>query len=83
MISTIIHVAAEPTFGGLYQACARCSHVFQDYTNSQPMVPEDQAGLGIPYWTVGRRIAVCGIASWVLADDAELDSDEADCRPIS
>ena len=80
---TTVHIAGEPRFGGLFQDCSRCGYVFQDLTGSQPMVPEDQAGLGIPYWTVGGRVAVNGNASWALLDDAELDDAEIKCRPAS
>jgi hypothetical protein len=80
---TTIHVAAEPKFSGLYQDCSRCGYVFQDLTGSQPMVPEEDAGTGIPYWTVGNRIAVNGRASWNIPNGAPLEDNEIECRPTS
>ncbi|MEU4578982.1 hypothetical protein [Nonomuraea sp. NPDC023979] len=79
----VIHVAAEPTFGGLYQECSRCGYVLQDYTGSHPMVPEDDAGMGIPFWSVGRPVAVQGTATWVMPDGAELAPGEIECRATS
>ncbi|MGP3914353.1 hypothetical protein [Nonomuraea sp. 10N515B] len=78
-----IHIAGEPRFGGLYQDCARCGHVFQDYTGGEVMTLEEDAGLGIPYWTVGNRIAVNGNASWNIPDGEPLEDDETECRPTS
>lgn len=80
---TTIHIAAPPKFGGLFQDCSRCGYVLQDFTGGQPMVPEEDAGTGIPYWTVGNRVAVNGNATWNMPDDTPLSSGETDCRPTS
>lgn len=81
--SVIVHIAGPPRMGGLFQECARCGYVLQNYTGSVVMVPEDQADRGIPSFPEGRRLVVSGNATWVKADDAPLESHEADCRPIS
>lgn len=78
-----IHIAGEPRFGGLFQDCARCGYVFQDYTGRQPMAHEEDAGLGIPYWTVGSRVAVNGGASWTVKVELPLGFGENECRPAS
>ncbi|MFC6081015.1 hypothetical protein [Sphaerisporangium aureirubrum] len=76
-----IHVAGEPQMGGLYQQCARCGHVLQDFTGSQPMVPEGQDS-AIPYWTPGRPVAVDGNRTWLVADrDRGPLGGEAECEP--
>ncbi|MDX3111387.1 hypothetical protein [Nonomuraea angiospora] len=79
---TTVHVAGPPQMGGLYQECARCRYVLQDYTGGAVMIPEGQ-DLGIPHFPEGRRIAISGNAAWALADDVELDDDETECRPTS
>lgn len=80
---TTIHIAANPKFSGLYQDCARCGHVFQDYTGGEVMTLEEDAGLGIPYWTPGNRVAVNGGAAWNVPDGEPLESNEAECRATS
>lgn len=74
-----IHLAGTPQLGGLYQRCARCGHVLQDYTDGLPMVIEGDDPT-LPTWTEGRRIAVAGNATWTLAPDIPLDADETECR---
>lgn len=74
-----IHIAGPPQLGGLYQQCARCGHVLQDYTGSMPMVVEGQDPT-VPTWIEGQRIGVYGGAMWMLGPDIPLDADEAECR---
>ena len=78
---TVIHTAGPPQLGGLHQQCARCGHVLQDYTGSQPMVVEDEDTIST--WPEGRRIAVRDNATWVMAEDAPLDDDETECQAVS
>lgn len=80
---TAVHIAGPPQMGGLYQTCSRCGYVLQDYTGGQVMVPEDQADRGIGIWSVGKRVAVNGDASWRVPDDAPLDDGETECRAAS
>jgi len=79
MIATI-HVAGPPQLGGLYQTCTRCGHVLQDYTGSQPMVPEGEDPT-IPTWPEGQRIAVSGNATWTIPPGLPLGHDQTECRP--
>ncbi|MER7063969.1 hypothetical protein [Streptomyces albidoflavus] len=80
---TTVHVAGPPQMGGLYQECARCSYVLQDYTGGAIMIPEDQADTGIPTFPEGWRIVISGNAAWAKAEDAELCEHETECRPTS
>lgn len=82
-MSTTVHVAGPVQLGGLYQQCARCGYVLQDYTGGQVMVPEGQASQGIPAWAVGGRVAVDGGAKWVVLGDAPLDVGQVECQPVS
>lgn len=80
---TTIHIAAEPQYSGLYQACSRCGHVLQDYTGGQPMTLQEDAGTGIPSWTPGNRVAVKDNATWNIPDGEPLEDDETECWPTS
>lgn len=79
---TIVHIAGPPRMGGLFQECARCGYVLQNYTGSVLMVPDGQ-DTGIPTLPEGRRIVISGNATWVKADDAELVDGEIECRSVS
>jgi hypothetical protein len=68
--------------GGLYQECARCGYVLQDFTGGVIMVPDGQDA-GIPTFPEGWRLVVRGNATWVKADDAPLDDDEIECKATS
>lgn len=84
MIATI-HVAGEVQLGGLYQECSRCGFVLQDYAGRQvaTVVEPGQPAPTLPAWPVGKRIGMAGPATWVLSDDAVLESDERECRATS
>lgn len=80
-----VHVAGPPQLGGLFQDCARCGHVLQDYTGSEVMVsvePGDTAPPTIGHWQEGGRIAQVGNATYVVPA-RPLDDDERECRPAS
>ena len=78
---TTVHIAGPAQLGGLYQECARCGHVLQDYTGGQVMIPEGQADKGIASWLEGGQVAVDGNASWVVGDFPPMGA--AECRPAS
>lgn len=77
-----IHIAGPPQAGGLYQECARCGHVLQDYTGHQLYTPEGD-DTTIAHWPEGRRIGVNDGLTWTLADHIPLNPDETERRPTS
>lgn len=80
-----VHLAGPPQLGGLYQECARCGHVLQDYTGGEVgVVAEPGASTDIAHWTEGERIATAGNATWLIGPPGRpLDATETECRPTS
>jgi hypothetical protein len=83
-----VHVAGPPMHGNLYQECARCGIVLQDYTGRELMVAVDSEDPApdttIPAWPEGERIGRLGGVTYVVGPPGRpLDDDERECRPAS